>query len=86
MTSENTVPLLDYRKLEKRLTDLKSSVDKKVSERQALSENNSGPVSIIKYYWLWISASMLALIVFGAVIGAYLLDYSNRRRHGGFRI
>lgn len=86
MTSEDTVPLLNYQKLEKQLTDLKSSINDRVTKKQSLSENNSGPVSIIKYYSLWIVASMLALIVFGAVMGAYLLDYFNRRRHGGFRI
>ena len=86
MTSEDTVPILNYQKLEKQLTDLKSSINDQVAKKQSLSENNSGPVSIIKYYWLWIVASMLALIVFGAAMGAYLLDYFNRRRHGGFRI
>lgn len=86
ITSEDTVPLLDYQKLEKRLTDLKSSIDDQVMKKQPISDDNSNPVSIIKHYWLWVLASMAALIVFGAVIGAYLLDYSNRRRHGGFRI
>ena len=86
MISEDTVPLIDYQKLEKRLTDLTSSINDQVTEKQPPSENNSNPVSIIKHYWLWIVATMVVLIVFGAVIGAYLLDYSNRRRHGGFRI
>ena len=86
MTSEDTVPLLNYQKLEKQLTDLKSSINDQVTKKQPLSENGSSPVSIIKYYWLWIVASMVVLIVFGAVIGAYLLDHSNRRRHCGFRI
>ena len=86
MTSEDTVPLLNYQKLEKRLTDLTSSINGQVTEKQPPSENNSNPVSIIKHYWLWIVATMVVLIVFGAFIGAYLLDYSNRRRHGGFRI
>ncbi len=86
MTSEDTVPLLNYQKLEKRLTDLTSSINDQVTEKQSPSENNSNPISIIKHYWLWIVATMVVLIFFGAFIGAYLLDYSNRRRHGGFRI
>ena len=86
MTSDDTVPLLDYQKLEKQLTDLKSSIDDQVAQKQPISEDNSSPTSIIKHYWLWILSSMLTLIIFGAVIGAYLLDHSNRRRHGGFRI
>jgi len=86
MTSKDTVPLLAYQKLEKQLTDLKSSINDKINSEQLVSEDNPSHVSIIKHYWLWVLASMFALVVVGAVIGAYLLDYFNRQRHGGFRI
>lgn len=36
--------------------------------------------------WKMIVISLLSLFILGVAAGAFLLDYINRRRHGGFRV
>ncbi len=55
-------------------------------EANGIDVEDTGNKIIDFHNWKPIAVSLLLLFVVGMIAGAFLLDYMNRRRHGGFRV
>ncbi len=73
---------------EQQLQELRQANSDLVAQLQANGiEVENAESGLVDYQnWKPIAISLLLLFIIGMVAGAYLLDYTNRRRHGGFRV
>jgi hypothetical protein len=86
LTKGETVPLKAFQNLERQLIEANEAITPPVNRENFMSSDSPSSIAIIKTYWIWGIGGILILVTLGAVLGAYLLDYFNRKRHGGFRI
>ena len=81
--SDNLLKEIDQLKQENNqlVNQLESSGIEVVTEAGSTGNN-----SFSLYNWKQISITIMIIFILGMIGGAFILDYFNRRRHGGFRV
>lgn len=85
-TQENVAPI-DTAATEKELASLRARIDMAVRNLQGeeilnVDEAGNTPPGLPSWYW----GVMLLFLIGGLTTGIGIMDYRNRKRHGGFRI
>ncbi len=76
--------LADIEQLKQENEQLQSQLES--SGIQVQTKSNSGNNTLSLHGWREYLIAFCVVLLIGMVIGAFFLDYFNRRRHGGFRI
>ncbi len=75
--------LADKEKLKQENEQLRSQLESSGIEAETGSSNNH---SVSLHGWKQYITAFIIILIIGMAIGAFILDYLGRRRHGGFRI
>lgn len=76
--------LADIEQLKQENDQLRSQLESSGIEVQA--DVDSGNSSVSLHGWKQYIIAFIIILIIGMAIGAFILDYLSRRRHGGFRI
>jgi len=86
-TTEEATKQVDAAAAEKELASLRARIDLALRDLQGHAPQNienltHAPPGLPDWYW----GVMLLFLITGIVAGIAIMDYRNRKRHGGFRI
>jgi len=87
VTTQEATKQVDAAAAEKELANLRARIDLALRDLQGQAPQNmddvtNAPPGLPDWYW----GVMLLFLITGMVAGIAIMDYRNRKRHGGFRI
>ncbi len=87
VTTQEVTKQVDAAAVEKELASLRARIDQAIRNLQGqvpqnMQDVSNAPPRLPDWYW----GVMLLFLITGMVTGIAIMDYRNRKRHGGFRI